>query len=241
MCWASVSWKCSVFTQPFYFKFTYHPVPSLALLLSRINCCFFFFAISPTPLLIFYGPRLEKLIWKFCLFLCPSVSCCGLSSQISKMKACQSHWLVFDKTESLRAASLVIPNVSSCLQPCAEFDSYLAFADLNIQESKILPFATCSLTHSCTCLLLKWKQRIKRWPPASLCEAWLWAMNPLEVMDMHASHHVCRLDGPSLVWLCRLEIKPLVHLGHTLIVATVERYKIRALRGFFCPQVSQFY
>lgn len=59
---------------------------------------------------------------------------------------------------------------------------------------------------------------------------------PLEALDMHVSHHVCGLDGPSPVSLCRLEIKPLVRLGHPLIVATVERYKIRA-HGvlFFLP------
>lgn len=51
---------------------------------------------------------------------------------------------------------------------------------------------------------------------------------PLEALDMHVSHHVCGLDGPSPVSLCRLEIKPLVRLGHPLILATVERYKIRA-------------
>lgn len=34
---------------------------------------------------------------------------------------------------------------------------------------------------------------------------------------------------------CRLEIKPLVRLGHPLIVATVERYKIRAHGVFFLP------
>lgn len=56
---------------------------------------------------------------------------------------------------------------------------------------------------------------------------------PLEALDMHVSHHVCGLDGPSPVSLCRLEIKPLVRLGHPLIVATVERYKIRAHGVFF--------
>lgn len=64
---------------------------------------------------------------------------------------------------------------------------------------------------------------------------------PLEALDMHVSHHVCRLDGPSPVSLCRLEIKPLVRLGHPLIVATVERYKIRAHGVFFLPSgVSDF-
>lgn len=62
----------------------------------------------------------------------------------------------------------------------------------------------------------------------------------LQALDMHVSHHVCRLDGPSLVSLCRLEIKPLVRLGHTLIVAVVERYKIRAHGAFFALRCLKF-
>lgn len=107
---------------------------------------------------------------------------------------------------------------------------------MDVQESKIHAFVVCSLARSCTCLCSKLKQRTKT--VAGCVTVWVLAGGdaPLEALDMHVSHHVCGLDGPSPVSLCRLEIKPLVHLGHPLIVATVERYKIRA-HGvlFFLP------
>lgn len=87
-----------------------------------------------------------------------------------------------------------------------------------------------------------WNSGQNRGPPSSRCEVRLWVTNPLDALDMRVSHHVCSLDGASLVSLCGLEIKPLVRLGHTLIVAIVERdTRLEPMGLFFLPSgVSNF-
>lgn len=244
MCWAPVGWKCSIFTQHF-FKFTYQSLLSLALLFFHIKLCLYYSTSS--ALVIFLRSKGGKTGFNFkfdCLF------CFFLPLQkrfkfesfwtrqwiIYKIKARQNHRRFFWSYWSLKSDATSYSQ-HPLLSAAFENESYLALADMDTRELK-----TCfrrMFTHMQLHLLVPDIETENK-VVAVLRTVWGLAVGeaPLRAPDVHVSHHMCRSGGRSPVSLCRLEIKPLVRPGHPLIVAAVERYKIRAQRGFLLPGVS---
>lgn len=73
MCWAPVNWKCSIFTQPFYLKFTYHPTFTCPAVVSRwlpLIFCDLFYA---GDILLNKVGKTEFKVCLFCSLLWPQL------------------------------------------------------------------------------------------------------------------------------------------------------------------------